>query len=286
MKFVDPKVDSAFKLLFGVPSNKTLVKDFLNSVLSLSQGSLIQDIEFISSEIVSPVKEFGDNKVFIDIHCLDQRNHNYIIEMQVENQHNFVPRIMYYTSRALWLQKVKKGDYQSLLPVIGIGIVNYKLFNNQENISGNPVSKYVFKHETDNTVLPDSILDFYFVELPKFRKNLDELATQLDRWLYFLKYADDLTFIPDQLKSLEPAFHVLNEVTWGVQELAQYRQEEEQIGARQRIEEGARKEGIQEGIEESSKQIACNLLQSGMSIEFVAKNTGLSYDQIEKLCRK
>jgi predicted transposase/invertase (TIGR01784 family) len=282
MKFVDPKVDSAFKLLFGVPSNKKLVKDFLNSVLSLSDGNLIEEIEFISSEIVSPVQEFGSNKVFIDIHCLDQRKHNYIIEMQVENQHNFVPRMMYYTSRALWLQKVKRGDYQSLLPVIGVGIVNYKLFNNQENISGNPVSKYVFKHELDNTLLPDSILNFYFVELPKFRKKLEELQTQLDRWLYFLKYADDLTFVPDQLSSLQDAFDVLNEVTWDDQRLAQYRQEEEQLGAKQRIEEGARKDGIQEGIE----LIACNLLRNGMSIELVAQNTGLSYERIQELCQK
>ena len=72
------------------------------------------------------------------------------------------------------------------------------------------------------------------VELPKFRKKLEELQTQLDRWLYFLKYADDLIFVPDQLSPLQDAFDVLNEVTWDDQRLAQYRQEEEQLGPAKR----------------------------------------------------
>ena len=279
MKFVDPKVDSAFKLLFGMPSNKDLVKDFLNVILKLEEGQLITEIEFFGNEISSAMPNFDGNKVFIDIHCLDQKNHHYIIEMQVENQHNFVPRMLYYGARALGLQKIKRGSYQVLLPVIVIGIVNYRLLNQEQNVSVDPISKYVFKHAQNNQILPNSVFDCYFVELPKFTKKLEELETQLDRWLYFLQNADDLTFIPDQLKSLKKAFEVLNEVMWSREDLARYRKEEEDLGKMDRIEEGARKEGAFEAKEE----MALKLLNKKMAIEEIAELTGLSVDQVEIL---
>ena len=283
MRFVNPKTDSAFKLLFGMPSSKNLIKDFLNAVLKLQEGQLITEIEFFSNEIVSPIKDFDGNKVFIDIHCLDQRKHHYIVEMQVENQHNFIPRMLYYGCRGLWIQRVKKGDYNSLLPVIGVGIVDYKLFDNEKNPIGEPVSRYVFKHAENNQILPDSILDFYFVELPKFRKTLEELETQLDRWLYFLKNADDLTFIPDQLKSLEPAFNILNEVTWSDSQLAQYRKEEEDLGKIDRVEQGAILEGRKEGEYKKAEEIAKNLLRNNVDIAIILQSTGLSIEEIENL---
>ena len=41
-----------------------------------------------------------------------------------------------------------------------------------------------------------NILGFVFVELPKFTKTVDELKTLSDKWIYFLRYANELKAIP------------------------------------------------------------------------------------------
>jgi predicted transposase YdaD len=42
-------------------------------------------------------------------------------------------------------------------------------------------------------------------------------------------------------------------------------------------------EGIAEGIAEGMRRVAVNLLKEGMSVEIVAKVTGLSVEQIQQL---
>jgi len=41
-----------------------------------------------------------------------------------------------------------------------------------------------------------NILGFVFVELPKFTKTVDELKTLSDKWIYFLRYANELKAVP------------------------------------------------------------------------------------------
>ena len=51
----------------------------------------------------------------------------------------------------------------------------------------------------NNRVFYDK-LTFIYVEMPNFKKSLDELQSHCDRWLYFIKNLADLQSIPELFK--------------------------------------------------------------------------------------
>jgi hypothetical protein len=40
-------------------------------------------------------------------------------------------------------------------------------------------------------------IQFSFIELPKFTKEMDELESPIDKWTYFIKHSEELHVIPD-----------------------------------------------------------------------------------------
>ena len=280
MNFLDPKVDIAFKKIFGSADHKNLTINFLNNILNLPAHKWIEEITFLETE-KQPVRLKG-KKVYFDVYCIDAQKSHYIIEIQMLNEFNFIERSEYYVARALALQLNKGKEYQDLLPVIFLGIVNYNLFDELDDDQQQVFSSYSMRNDITGKQLKNTRMSLHYIELSKFNKTLEQLDTIADCWLYFLKNAKNLDVIPEQLTELTEAFHLLDELQWSSLDLQEYSQEQEIIDREKRQQEGARKEGI----EESAKLIACNLLENGMSVEFVAKTTGLSCAQIEQLCKK
>ena len=68
-------------------------------------------------------------------------------------------------------------------------------------------------------------IEFNFIELKKFHKKEEELESVLDKWLYFLKYAEDLGEVPKVLagvEEIEKGFEVLTQEGWSERELRLY----------------------------------------------------------------
>lgn len=68
-----------------------------------------------------------------------------------------------------------------------------------------------------------------FVELPKFTKQLEDLETVIDQWIYFIKDAPSLEVIPDKMREipqLEQALNIANQASLSVEELEKIRQQE------------------------------------------------------------
>lgn len=60
----------------------------------------------------------------------------------------------------------------------------------------------------------------YLQELPKFNKSELELKTVQDQWLYFIKNAGCLEYVPKNIqKELEKAFAIANEANLTMEEL-------------------------------------------------------------------
>ena len=68
-RFLDPKSDVVFKKIFG--QNPDLIKSFLNGVLPLSEGHLIEDIAYLTPE-QSPRIPAMKNTI-VDVKCKDQQ---------------------------------------------------------------------------------------------------------------------------------------------------------------------------------------------------------------------
>ena len=57
-------------------------------------------------------------------------------------------------------------------------------------------------------------VELIFVELPKFTRTLEDLNSIQDKWIYFVKNAGSLEYIPDTLgsdPSITNAFNLINE---------------------------------------------------------------------------
>ncbi len=53
-------------------------------------------------------------------------------------------------------------------------------------------------------------IELIFVELPKFNKGLNELSSITDKWIYFVKHAGEMDFIPAGMeKELKSAFEII-----------------------------------------------------------------------------
>ena len=121
------------------------------------------------------------------------------------------------------------------------------------------ISKYKLRAD-DGDIYSDD-LELVFAELPKFMQTETQLATIIDKWLFFLKHADDLTLIPDSLSSvpeIKHAFDIVNRASWTTKELEEQERYEitiqDQRGAislaEKKAEAKGRAKGKAEGIEQ------------------------------------
>lgn len=213
MKFVDPKVDIAFKKIFGDERRKHVLISFLNAVMNQD----IAEVEILNPYQVPKIPEL--KFTILDIKAKDRNGREFIVEMQANPYKYFDKRALHYVANA-YVKQLKGGeDYKHLQPVYFIGVLNFDFFNSEHYLSCHLIQNI----ETQEQEIRD--FAFYFLELKKFFKNADELSTVLDKWTYFLKKIDEESDIPAAL-AIEPeireAANTANQATWTAEELAAY----------------------------------------------------------------
>src|SRR5436190_17317121 len=93
---LDPKVDYAFKLLFGTPGHEPLLIDLLNAVLEDSLEATIAAVELLNP---FDGKESEDDKLAIlDVKARDAAGAWYNVEMQMRADGGYPARALYYWS--------------------------------------------------------------------------------------------------------------------------------------------------------------------------------------------
>jgi predicted transposase/invertase (TIGR01784 family) len=269
MIFLNPRTDITFKRLFGTIENKGIVIDFLNSILGRSGESTIVDVSLNDTNNI-PVTNAAKHSI-VDIRCTDQAGNRYIVEMQVSTEHDYAMRAQYYSAFALSSQLNAGAKYSALEPVIFVGVLNFDLFKRKSNYISH---HYIVDSQTGEHDL--RCLEFHFIELPKFNKTLDELNTNFDKWIYFLKSAEECSEIPKQLnrEPLKEAFHVLERSGWPIADFEAYRKQLDQLRVQQNVLESAHEEGQRWLLK---KMLANN------PIEEVARITGFTVEELKRL---
>ncbi len=153
--------------------------------------------------------------------------------------------------------------------------------------------KHISKHlildvETNKNELKD--FEFVFIELPKFKKKPEQLETVVDKWIYFIKEAQNFKGIPKELENeteIIDALEEINSFNLTEEQLAVYEywemEETKQRDIMQTAQRVAKEEGKIEGKLEGKIEIAKKMLKKGSSVEDVAEMTELSIDEIEKI---
>lgn len=290
MKFANPKTDFVFKRLFGTEGHEKLTISLLNNILNRSEGNLITKVTFCNIENL-PIAD-GEKESYLDILCKDQSDHYFIIEMQIAKDQAFGKRSIYYSSLKI-IDQMHDGDpYSKIKPVIFIGILNHPMFGNKNRV----ISHHLICDMDTGQQSFDEV-EFHYVELSNFHKELDDLHTDLDKWLYFLKKAEDLKIIPDQFAQspeFKEAFHVIEKTFWNPEERRAYQKSLDVLNKDIRLQAGIFEEGEAKGIEkgelkgriEEKEAVAINLLKLNIDIAIISQSTGLSIDQINNITKQ
>ena len=119
-----------------------------------------------------------------------------------------------------------------------------------------------------------------------FKKELNELKTLQEKFIYFIKNSDNLTLIPKELEDISQALTTVNEATLTKEELELQHKRKEFISVQKSSIELAKEKGIEKGIvkgiEQRNIEIAKNLLDI-LDDETIALKTGLDIKVIQKL---
>jgi len=289
-RYIDPFTDFGFKWLFGTEENKELLISFLNDLLDIEDK--IVDIEYRNLEKLG--LNIIDRKAIFDVFCTDEKNNNFIVELQRSKQKYFKDRSVYYTSFPIQEQS-KRGDWDyELKKVYFVGILEFNMVENEHN------DNYLTKVQLCDTATNEPFyekLTYYYIEMPKFKKSEEELSNHLDYWLYTLSNINNLDKIPQSFKDdklIHQAFDVAEFLALPKEQQFSYQQD---LKARldyknvmDYAKEMAKEEGLQEGLKEGKEvglkeakiDIAKNLLDI-LDDEIISLKTGLSIDLINKL---
>ncbi len=286
MVFMDPTTDIAFKKLFANKEKPEILISFLNSILELPEGKKIVTITLNDPNNLPTLA--SEKHSIVDVSCTDQDNKHYIVEMQVMNQKNYAQRSQYYTAYGLVRQLKRGSDYESLHHVIFVGILDFVFSKNTSHLSHH----YILEKTTHEHLLQH--IEFHFVELPKFNKQLDALTSEADTWIYLLKYAVHLDAIPKNLSvihEIDEALDILKRGNWSEAELNAEEKYWDSIRVAHGIKQAAFEQGIAEGLAEGlaegkaegKTELIQAMLNRGMSPDEIAAITGLSAEDITKI---
>lgn len=246
MRFVDVTNDVAFRKIFGDEQKKIILISFLNAILGLEGLDRIKDVTLLNPYQFPRI--IGERASIIDVKAVDEKDTTFIIEMQVTEPEGFAKRVLYYTCKD-YSGQIKVGDqYPKLRPVYFIGILDFNFFEGTNYLS----SHLIVDEQTGQCVFHD--MKFRFLELPKFKKEIHELETIIDKWAYFLKNADELEVIPSNTddEGLKEAYEAAAQHNWSREEYDAYiyagMREQDVKGVRALAEKRAKAKGRAEGI--------------------------------------
>lgn len=279
-RYLDPTNDVAFKKLF---SNKDRLIDLLNSILKLSEGSRIKELDYIPQEQM-PLFLDGKRSIF-DLKVKDEAGRWYIIEMQRKMERDYINRVQFYGSYS-YVNQIEQGvSHKDLLPVVVISIIGQKVFDDEL-----PCINYHCLKETNTNKQYLFSLMYVFVELGKFDSN--KIENDIDQWLHLLKCAHNEQEPPKEIKnsSVLSAYEDLEQYRWNASEhdayiRAKLAMEAEEIKVEEYLEkiEQAELKGKIDGELGKAEEIAKKMLAKGKNAEEVAELTGLSLEKVNSL---
>jgi predicted transposase/invertase (TIGR01784 family) len=288
MKFADVKNDIAFRKIFGSENRSESLISFLNAILGFEGKDRIVSVTIVNPYQLPTLR--GGKVSILDVRATDQNKRQFIVEMQVAEQDGFGKRVLYYLTKSYNSQIRSADQYRKLKPAFFIGILsNFSHTNNEYYISRSRIQDV----DTGETTIKD--VEFNFIELLKFNKTIDELENLTDKWIYFIKNAENLDVIPENVddKGLLSAYQEANQHTWSQEELDAYdyvdmREEDGRAQMDLAIKKAlakAQKEADDKALKEKDEAILV-LFNNGVPIPIIAQSFNKTEEEITEIIEK
>ena len=293
MEKISPRVDLAFKKIFGVEENKDLLISLINSIVG--QEDQVADITLLNP--YNP-KNFRQDKLSIlDIKAKGIDGKRFNIEIQISDEADYDKRALYYWAKLYTEQLKVAEDYSALSKAIGIHILNFTSIPQARNYHN------VFHiTEKENGFAYFKDLELHTIELNKFTSDSNEELADivaktknvLDMWVAFLTRHDLLKadMLPKELDNdtLKKALHVLDVLNFSEEERELYEDHLKwlriEANTLKKATEKAKEEGIMEGVEKRNIEVAINMLKQKLDDKLISSVTGLTLEEILKLKNK
>jgi predicted transposase/invertase (TIGR01784 family) len=298
-KYINPFTDFGFKKLFGEELNKDLLVDFLNELLKEEQGK-IKDLTYLKTEHLGLTE--SDRKAIFDLYCENERGEKFIVELQKSKQNFFKDRTVYYSTFPI-REQAKRADWNfELKAVYTIAILDF-VFDSDKNEPEKFRYDVKLQDIETNKVFYDK-LTFIYLEMPKFKKSIDELSTRFEKWLYLIRNLNQLERIPEILREriFEKVFETAEIAKFTPEQILSYEDSLKYYRDLKNSLDTAREEGEAEGIAkgeqigivkgeqmgivkgklEGKLEVARNMLSIGLPLEVVAQATELTVEEIKR----
>jgi predicted transposase/invertase (TIGR01784 family) len=271
-RYINPLTDFGFKRLFGTEPNKNLLIDFLNVILPSQHR--VKDLTYRSNENLGNTPL--DRKAVFDLYCESEKGEKFIVEMQKAKHNYFKDRSIYYASFPIQDQ-AEKGDWNYKLdPVYTIGILDF-VFDEDKN---DDTLLHIVELKDQNCKVFYEKLKFIYLELPKFKKNIDQLKDHFDKWLFLLKHLPDLEEppLPLQENVFMQLFEVAQIASFSQAERESYENSLKYYRDMNGVIETAREEGKAQGIQEGKRSLL--LKQLSRKLGTIPDETKLLLNQL------
>ena len=298
-KYLDPKADLTFKLVFG--EHKDLVMSLLNALLPLEPDGQITSVEYLPTELVP--ENPGKKDSVVDVRCEDQQGRQFIVEMQMYWNQYFKSRVLLNASKAV-VKQLKDGEgYNLIQPVYCLNLINDIGFESEPE-------EFYHDYAIVNVAHSDRIIEglrFVFVELPKFRPESIAEKKMAVLWLRFLTEINRKTdeapaelleneatrkalSLVEKSAMTEAQLHAYDKFWMAVTDEAGFLEARYHRGMTEGLEKGraegmekGRAEGRAEGVAKANREHASKMKALNMPDEIISQITGLSMEEIEKL---
>jgi predicted transposase/invertase (TIGR01784 family) len=130
---------------------------------------------------------------------------------------------------------------------------------------------------TNEHLLKD--IQFSFIELPKFMKEMHQLDMPIDKWTFFIKNSEELHVIPDfanEDEGLKTAFIEADKYQWSKEELKAY----DNVTIKEQDERGEREIIAQKARDTREIEAVVGLHQNGVPLAIIAKSLNISEEQV------
>ena len=248
------KDDIMFKAFFSKIGNEKYLKDFLSAIIGedLEIKEVIHDARL---EQLAREQKYG----ILDLEVKLKNGEIINIEMQMQNHNNMEKRTTFYASKKITEQLGNGVIYDNIKKFIVIAILDYTYLDVPEY-----VTKTVRVAEKHRDYQINNEVEYYYIELDKFRKENPDMKEKINQWLAFIdmERGDLLEMAKKENNLVKEANEKYNILTGEeeIKRLAEIRlmsEMEEQAAlstARERGKKQGMEEGKKQGMEEGKKQ--------------------------------
>ena len=251
-----PKVDFCFKELL---SDEYVRRGFLSAILGVAPDMILWT-KLLPTYLR---KQHKDDKFgILDVRVMLQDESQVDVEIQVIAYDYWAERSLFYISK-MYVDQIHEGvDYGQFKKCIHVGILDFKLFDDEEYYSR-------FHIWEDNRRLQYSDkFEIHVLELPKLEK-YDYPETELLKWARFFNATnkEELEMAAEGNEYTQKAYDRLVELSADEEKRMEYEERQKALRDYQHMMNSGWRQGVSEGREEGVKAIIEMLQELGMSRE-------------------